>query len=304
MKNILYFIFSMFLMTSMASARENVDVVSRYSPATAVSQIMFQIISKMNSAQEKYLFRYVHIPGANGETAAATSLEYARSGKKVLWFGAVSTFTLGGLDKNIAASRKWVMEDFSFISGVSTSTFAILVSPNSGITNVQELVERLRKRDKIFSGNTVSTNSSPFLYKIFTEHYQLSHKSTFIEYKNIGDVARAALQGEIDFVIHNIADMRSLNPILLANKERIIIMPEVPAAPEVNFDNFYVSTVSALAVPGKNTVLFNDVSNLVKKLCLDKEIEADMHKRFYVSKLCMTQENVLNLINQEKNRLQ
>lgn len=304
MSKVLYFVLSFFLLTSFASARENVDVISRYSPATAVSQIMFQIIKKLNDSQEKYTFRYVHVPGANGESAALTSLEQARSGKKILWFGAISTFTLSAEDKNIVAVRNWTMNDFTFISGVSTSNFAVLVDPKSGINNVQELVERLRKKDRVFSGNTVSTNSSPFLFRLFVEHYGLADKSTFIEYKNVGDVARATLQGELDFVVHNIADMRTLKPILLANRERIAIMPEVPAAPEVNFDNFYVSTVSALAVPGRNEELVKDVSALVAKLCIDKEIEADMHKRLYVSKLCLNQEGIVNLINEERKRLQ
>jgi tripartite-type tricarboxylate transporter receptor subunit TctC len=303
MKKVLYFIISFLALTSFASARESVDVISRYSPATAVSQIMFQIIKKLNETQDKYSFRYVHVPGANGESAAVTSLEQAKSGKKILWFGAISTFTLSAEDKNIVAIRTWDMSDFTFISGVSTSNFAVLVDPKSGITSVQELIERLNKRDKVFSGNTISTNSSPFLFKLFVEHYNLSHKATFIEYKNIGDVVRATLGGELDFVIHNIADMQTLRPILMANRERIAIMPDVPAAAEVQFDNFYISTVSALAVPGGNKELVKDVSALVAKLCKDKEIEADMHKRLYVSKLCLPQEGIVNLINEEKNRL-
>ena len=298
------FILSFLMMTAFASARENVDVISRYSPATAVSQIMFQIIKKINASQGKYSFRYVHVPGANGESAAVTSLEQARAGKNVIWFGAVSTFTLSARDKNVVVVRNWTMDDFTFISGVSTSNFAVLINPKSKINTVDELVAHLRTRDKIFSGNTVSTISSPFLFKVFTEHYNLAQKSTFLEYKNVGDVVLAVMNGEIDFVIHNIADMKTLKPILLANRERIPIIPEVPAATEVGFDNFFVSTVSAIAVPGQNEELVRNMKDIVAQLCKDKEIEEDMHKRFYVSKLCMSQEDIVNLINEEKKRLQ
>lgn len=303
MIRVLCFISSFLMMTAFASARENVDIVSRYSPSTAVSQIMFQMIKKMNASQEKYSFRYVHVPGANGESAVATSLEQARAGKNIVWFGAVSTFTLSAENKNVVAVRNWTMDDFTFISGVSTSNFAVLVSPKSKINTVEELVTHLRSKDKIFSGNTLSTISSPFLFRIFVNHYNLAQKSTFLEYKNVGDVVLAVMNGEIDFAIHNIADMKTLKPILMANKERISIMPDVPAAPEVGFDNFFVSTVSAMAVPGRNEELVNNMRNIAAQLCKDKEIEEDMHKRLYVSRLCMSQEGIVNLINEEKKRL-
>jgi tripartite-type tricarboxylate transporter receptor subunit TctC len=263
---------ALFLLSSISlvSARE-VDVISRYSVSSTVGQIALSVVDAMNTTQDRYKFRYKHLPGAGGETAVVTALEYARRNRDVIWLGPVSVFTTP------FPNRKWTIDDFTFVSGMSSSTVSLLVSKGSGIDSVEDLVNRIRTRGKGYYGSTVSSNSIVRLNQLFMDKYDLADKIDHLKYRNISEISLAILNGELDYVIYNQVDLPSMKPLAGISSKLL----------------------SAIAVPGDQPELLKTLVSMQYKLCNDMSLQKYIKDRNYSPELCTTQEQIKEFIAEE-----
>jgi tripartite-type tricarboxylate transporter receptor subunit TctC len=300
MKFILTYLFISLLSISSSFAFENVDVISRYNNSTAISQNAVHAIRALNEMQSEYRLRYTHIPGANGETAVVSSLEYSRAGRSILWFGPISTFTTTFVTRNGEKQKNWSENDFYFVSGVSTGIFAVLVSPNNDAKNFEEFVKNLQKKDKVFNGNNVSSTSSLYLGKLFSNKFNLRNKTIFLDYRQPNEIAQALLSGEIDYTIRNIVDLPSLRPIAILNETRAPSLPNIPTAKELGVEELTYESLSVFAIPKNDVKLIKALSPLIFKLCNNSDLDEGIIKRNFMPRTCVREQEILKRISEEK----
>ena len=300
MKFILSYLFITLLSISSSVAFENVDVISRYNNSTAISQNAVQAIRAINEMQSEYRLRYTHIPGANGETATISALEYSRAGRNVLWFGPISAFTTTFKTRNNDNQKNWSENDFYFVSGVSTAIFAVLVSPDNQAKTFDEFVKNLQRKDRIFNGNNVSSVSSLYLSKIFSNKFNLMNKTTFLDYRQPNEIAQAVLNREIDYTIRIISDLPSLRPIAVLNETRAPSLPDVPTVRELGVDELTYESLSVFAIPKNDVKLIKALSPLIFKLCNNSELDQNIIKRNFMPRTCVREQEILKRISEEK----
>ena len=283
-------------------AAESVNVYTRFSAASVVAQNLVATLEALNQKQNKYEFRYSHVPGAEGETANVASIERARSGTKLLWMGAVSTFTYSRLELK---NRKWKEdEDFIFLTGMSSGPGpAILVSKDFK-GNLIDLVNLINKKDVVYYATNSNSTSNIYLNSIFTKKYSFSDKSKTLSYGNIHDIAASVLRSEADYAIFTTTDMPALKPLMFASDERSSEYPDVPTGKEMGFPEFTHSSMNIFAVPKELKEFGQEILPMLKMLCDDEKLKEKIKARSYSPKpLCYDGPKIKSIIDAEYARL-
>lgn len=279
-------------------AKEVINVVTRYSHSSVVSQNLASVIEILNKKQSKYEFRYSHVPGAEGESANLLAIERAKNDVKTLWFGAASTFTYSRLQfKN----RKWnEEEDFIFLNGMASGGAAVLVNQEFQGT-IYDLLNFISKKDKAFTGYNISTASSIHLNNVFKKHYGLETKVKDISsYGNVYDVLNALVKNEIDYTVFGPSEMPTARPLLIAGEERLEKYPDVPTGKEMGISKFNQVSMSFFAVPKELKTFGEEVGPLLKELCRDDGLKATILSRGYSPRpLCYDGAKIKSMIDKE-----
>jgi len=288
---------SVFLTTELY-AKEVINVVTRYSHSSVVSQNLASVLEILNKKQSKYEFRYSHVPGAEGESANLLAIERARNDVKVLWFGAASTFTYSRLQfKN----RKWnEEEDFVFLNGMASGGAAVLVNQEFQGT-IYDLLNSMSKKDKAFTGYNINTVASIHLNNVFKKHYGLETKVKDISsYGSVYDVINALVKNEIDYTVFGPSEIPTARPLLIAGEERLEKYPDVPTGREMGVPKFNQVSMSFFAVPKEMKLFGDEIDSLLKELCRDEELKAKILMRGYSPRpLCYDGAKIKSMIDKE-----
>jgi tripartite-type tricarboxylate transporter receptor subunit TctC len=298
----IFLIFVLLLFSSAAYSAETVNVYSRYSAGSVVTQNLVATLEALNKIQNKYEFRYSHVPGAEGETANISSIERARAGTKLLWMGAVSTFTYSRLENK---NRKWNEDtDFIFLNGMSSGSGpAILVSKDFK-GNLIDLINLINKKDTVYFATNSNTVTNVYLNNVFTKKYSFNEKAKILSYGNIHDISASVQRYEADYTVFSTADMPALKPLMFAAEERSPEWPDVPTGKEMGFPEFTHSAMNFFAVPKELKEFGDELLPYFKKLCGDESLAERIRARAYSAKpLCYDGAKIKTIIDTEYSRL-
>lgn len=212
-------------------------------------------------------------PGAGGVAATTTMLNADPDGYSliVLTNGTTIAETL------FQDLPYQVTQDLIPISAVAWFDLVLLVNPDAGQTDLQELLEQKGDALKIATINPGSTqNLTAELFKT-----QANVNATIIPYRTTPDVLGALLRGEVDLVIDaytalkGAIDSGQAKPVAVTGDTRNPAMPDIPTAGEAGIEDFVVTGWNALyAKAGTDPEVINKLNRAVSDVLATQEMQA------------------------------
>jgi tripartite-type tricarboxylate transporter receptor subunit TctC len=256
-------------MTTSAYAAKTVEVITRFGPTIGTGRAAIELVDKLNQSQTEYVFKLLVVTGTNGEAADQLAIQKARAGERVILLHSNSSFTFNRMLMGNTYDRD---NDIIPIMSLMPTSFSLMVNPDSGINNVDDLMIRLKGKEKVFAGVTETTSFGLLLLQIFKTHYGLNNLTT-LAYKGADEIGRGVLTNEADFTIFTDDDIPSLKPILISSEKRLPVFPNVPTGPEAGLSDFDITPLSIISVPKENIELGKEVLPLLQQVCRDESFQ-------------------------------
>ena len=228
MRNIFLVIMILFS-TSVYAQKQQIEVVSRFDTSKTTAIVAMEFIRILNKTQTKFEFRFVALPGAAGEIADIRAISLTRSNIPTLVLGSTSSWALNRYTFGNTFDRD---NDLVPLIGFGGVPFAIQVSPNSKIENLDQLVNSIRNKKESYHATTVSGSASNFFANVFIDYYQLSNVK-HISYRLSSDMVYSIINNETDFAISNIADSLPLKSIAISSEERLSFLSNTATGKEI-----------------------------------------------------------------------
>jgi putative tricarboxylic transport membrane protein len=290
----------MIAMMTSASAKELVELTTRFTASTVIGQNIIQMVNVLNKVQDKYEFKYANISGAGGESAYSAGFEKAKSGTKIVFVSSISDFTFGKVE---FPHRTWSENDLIFVSGLFRSPPAIFVAKDSPINTVDELVASIRKKPMGYISSNVNSRSNIYIGEQFIAHYKLDNVKA-LKYGPVPDIIASVVRGEADFTIFSVTDVPALKPIAIVSENRIESMPDLVTIKELGVKDATINTMSFISVPMQFPELARDVMDAMEKVCKDKEFLDIVRARKYdISNMCMKGGDIRAITESEYKRI-
>lgn len=144
--------------------------------------------------------------------------------------------------------------DFTMVSMIARSPFAIVANPNAPFKTVQDVVQAARaEQGKLIYGSAGQGTGMHLTAVLLQARAGIT--MTHVAYKGGGALNTAALSGEVPFIITSLAGMTPLieagrlRPLAVTSKTRYPGLPNVPTLAETVVPDFDVNAWYALAGP-------------------------------------------------------
>ena len=264
------FVFLALTSSSLAQiATTQKPVVDIFTPLPVVGtggQIGVGLTKILNSVQDEREYRLGVIVGAQGDVAMLRAHTEANTGKNVVVFTGVSTFTFNGVENpNPGFDRQ---KDFILSTGIGKNTLAVMVHPNSPHKTLDDLVKYIKsKNGETFSASTLTSPASKMLNDLFIKQFGLEGKVKVINYKTTPEIKFAVENKEADFTIFTIPDMDPLKALVVSSPKRLSNYPNTPTGAEAGFKDFTLETILLFAVPKANGKFLETFEADMKKVC-------------------------------------
>jgi tripartite-type tricarboxylate transporter receptor subunit TctC len=192
-------------------------------------------------------------PGANGAVADDFVAKAAPDGYTLL-LGAAGPLTIRDHLQNEAAPAP--LQRFSAVALVSTSPFAVVVSPTLPVTTLTELTAYAKAHPEKLNYGSSGIGGSPHLATELYE-YDAGVQMMHVPYKGLAPALVDLIGNHIDLMF---ADVGLVMPYLKDNKLRVIAvtgvhrstaLPEVPTIAESGLPDYQASTWYGLLAPAK-----------------------------------------------------
>ena len=189
-------------------------------------------------------------PGAGGTLGAAFVAKADPDGYTLLLMAAGHS-AAPGLYESLPYDAA---NDFTMISMVARSPFAIIAGPASPAQSIQELMQRVKAQPGKIDYGSAGTGSGMHLVAVLLQA-RTGTQMTHVPYKTATAVNIAVMSGEIPILFTSVAGitplMRSGKVKVLATtgRERYSLMPDVPTVAETVAPDFDVMSWYALAAP-------------------------------------------------------
>jgi len=282
-------------------------VVEIFTPLPVVGtggQIGVGLTRVLNSVQNEREYRLGVIQGAQGDVAMLRTHTEANTGKNVIVFTGVSTFTFNGVENpNPGFDRQ---KDFILSTGIGKNTLALMVHPDSPHKTLDDLVKHIKsKNGETFMASTLTSPASKMLNDIFMKQYGIpENKVKVINYKTTPEIKFAIENKEADYSIFTIPEFDQLKFLAVSSPKRLSNFPNVPTGAEVGFKDFTLESILLFAIPKANEKFLETFEADMKKVCASPEFEPIARIRVPHMSYCMsgresseTVRNELGLIN-------
>jgi tripartite-type tricarboxylate transporter receptor subunit TctC len=189
-------------------------------------------------------------PGAGGTLGAASVAKSDPDGYTLLLMAAGHS-AAPGLYRSLPYDAA---NDFTMISMVARSPFAILAGPASPAASMQELVQKARAQPGKIDFGSAGTGSGMHLVAVLLQA-RAGIQMTHIPYKTATAVNLALLGGEIPILFTSVAGITPLlesgkvKMLAVTSRERYSLLPWVPTIAETVLPDFDVMSWYALAAP-------------------------------------------------------
>jgi tripartite-type tricarboxylate transporter receptor subunit TctC len=251
-------------------------VVDVYTPLPVVGtggQIAVNLVRVLNTVQNEREYRLGVIQGAQGDVAMLRTHTEAQSGKNIIAFTGVSTFTFNGIENPDPGFDR--QQDFILSTGIGKNTLAIMVHPQSPFKDIKDLVNHIKnKNGETFMASTLTSPASKMLNDIFMKQYGIpENKVKVINYKTTPEIKFAIENKEADYSIFTIPEFDQLKFLAVSSPKRLSNFPNVPTGAEVGFKEFTLESILLFAVPKANGKFLTTFEADMKKVCESPEFE-------------------------------
>jgi len=189
-------------------------------------------------------------PGAGG-TIGANFVAKAEPDGYTLFLMASGHSAAPGLYRSLPFDA---VSDFTMISMVARSPFAIIAGPGSSAASIQDLVAAAKAQPGKIDYGSGGTGSGMHLAAVLFQAragVQLTH----VPYKGGSAPALAVMSGEVPIIFTSLAGMSShiesgkVRPLAVTSRSRFAAFPDIPTVAETVLPDFDVSAWYALAGP-------------------------------------------------------
>lgn len=219
-------------------------------------------------------------PGAGGNLGAAEAARAPADGYTLLMASPALTIS-PAIYKNLP----YQPAQLAPIAVLGRVPNVLLVNPASGITKVQDLVDRAKAKpgqlNYASNGNGTSLHLSAELFKRRSEAF-----ITHVPYRGSAAAITALLSGEVDMMFDNLPSAigqiqaGKLRALAVTTSRRSNALPNVPTLAEAGMDGFNVSAWFGVAAPsGLPTPVTVRLSNALQKIVKHPEVAAAMQRQ-------------------------
>lgn len=220
-------------------------------PAGGGTDVVARLLASSMSKTLGQTFVVENRPGA-GTTIAGDAI--ARAAPDGYTFGTVDVSTVA-LAPHLYSKITYNAESsFSYIGGANVFPFVLVVRPELGVQNLQQLMDRARAEPEGMSYATPGAGGPNHLgMELFQRKTGL--KLMHVPYRGDAPALQDLLGGQIDMYLVNTAAslpyIRSgqLLPIAVSMPERIAVLPDVPTFQEQGVADFEAYAWQGLAAP-------------------------------------------------------
>ena len=189
-------------------------------------------------------------PGAGG-TIGANFVAKSEPDGYTLFLMASGHSAAPGLYKSLPFNP---VSDFTMISMVARSPFAIVAGPSSPARTIQDLIAQAKAQPGKIDYGSGGTGSGMHLAAVLLQS-RAGVRFTHVPYKGGGAPALAVMSGEVPILFTSLAGMAGhiesgeVRPLAVTSKSRFAAFPNVPTIAETVVPGFDVSAWYALAGP-------------------------------------------------------
>jgi tripartite-type tricarboxylate transporter receptor subunit TctC len=189
-------------------------------------------------------------PGAGG-TIGANFVAKAEPDGYTLFLMASGHSAAPGLYKSLPFDP---VNDFTMISMVARSPFAIVAGPSSPARTIQELIAQAKAQPGKIDYGSGGTGSGMHLAAVLLQS-RAGVRFTHVPYKGGSAPAMAVIGGEVPILFTSLAGMAGhiesgkVKPLAVTSKSRFAAFPNIPTIAETVVPDFDVSAWYALAGP-------------------------------------------------------
>jgi len=189
-------------------------------------------------------------PGAGG-TIGANYVAKAEPDGYTLFLMASGHSAAPGLYKSLPFDA---VADFTMVSMVARSPFAIIAGPASNAATIQELVSSAKAQPGKIDYGSGGTGSGMHLAAVLFQA-RSGVQFTHVPYKGGSAPAMAVMSGEVPIIFTSLAGMSSqiesgkVRALAVTSRARFAAFPDVPTVAETVLPDFDVSAWYALAGP-------------------------------------------------------
>lgn len=284
------------LVSNAAYAAKQIDVYSMFSPGAGGTIVGYEVVNRLNAAQNEYEFRLASLPGAAGDNAVLRAIAAARAGQEVLIWQGTSGYTFG---KYVSANVNAYDRDNDLVPVASFvgSPFNLMVEPDSQIKTVADMIDLFQKKDTVYFGSTTTNPVTPFLNIIFLKNNGLK-ASKDLNYTSPFDITKSVLGKESDYTIFTPGDVKGLRSLVTSAPERSRLFPNVPTGKELGMKDFNFTTTLQIAVPKEIAQFGLKFEKMMLQICYDQKFGEVAEKVGYDTK-CFSSEKLKSTIKEE-----
>ena len=268
-------------MLSTAYAKPEIQVISRYDAHVNGGIVASEFVRILNKIQDDYEFRLSIVPGASGESADQKAIALSRSGQDVLVIGAMSTWGLNGYVFPNTFDRE---NDIIPLLGIDGFPNAILVDEKSPINTVEELLQKIRNKDKVFHATTAGAGMGTFHAELFVEKFGIKN-AKMITYRSSGDLIRGLTNNELDYAIYIASNIPGLKALAISSNDRLSLYPNAKTAKEIGFPEFVHASITTVGIPKERKEFAERTIHYLRQACESDDmktlIERTKAPRYY-----------------------
>jgi tripartite-type tricarboxylate transporter receptor subunit TctC len=262
----------LFMSNAAVSAKETINVYSKYNQSDVGTRQINGIISYLNNNSKKYSFRMNLVPGAFGEASIRKAIADARVGSKSILVTTVDTMTI--LKELETSDQKFIYDkhkDLIPLQGISSSSHGLVSS--LPVKNLEELVHYLQNEKEFFYGYTSNAVVPKLSADAFIKYYGLNNGKVIL-YKSQADLQFAVLNKEITFAVGSITEAigeDNIKLLLSTSKTRSRFFPDVPNGLEKGIMNFKYDAQLFVLVPKEFAEFGAELMPMLKAACESEE---------------------------------
>ena len=190
-----------------------------------------RVLAAQLSAQLKQQFVVENRPGAGGVIGQLAVAKSPPDGYSLLLAGG----SMAGARFVNANATYDLMKDFTPISTIESSPFALVVNPALPVKSLKEFIEHARERPGKLTYATIGAGQIPY-WAMLVLNGRAGIQAVEVAYKNIGDAVTDVVAGRTDYFIAPLVTAAGMNERLrilgVTSATRSNMLPDVPSIAE------------------------------------------------------------------------
>jgi len=196
-----------------------------------------RVLAERLSASLGQPFVVENRPGAGGVIAQTAVLKSPPDGYTLLLAGG----SMAGARFVNAAATYDLLRDFTPISVIETSPFALVVNPALPVRNVKEFIAHARANPGKLTYGTIGAGQIPW-WAVFQFNHMAGVNAVEITYKTPAEATTDVIAGRLDYfvsaLVGALGSKDKLRVIAVTSAERSAMLPDVPSMAEAGLPGY------------------------------------------------------------------